>query len=93
MSVRLVQCALGGAAGGGKLGNGGSSSGNGAGGGAASLNGWSGLEEVVKSLPGGGEGFDEWQIKEDLTRRGESPHFGSEPLFEVTRDTDCARCT
>ena len=67
MSVRLVQCALGGAAGGGgKIGNGGNG-----GAGAGSLNAWNGLEEVVKSLPGGGDGFDEWQIKEDVSKRGE----------------------
>jgi len=66
MSVRLIQCALGGAAGGGKIGNGGNG-----GAGAGSLNAWNGLEEVVKSLPGGGDGFDEWQIKEDVSKRGE----------------------
>ncbi|GAA5873302.1 hypothetical protein JCM1840_000022 [Sporobolomyces johnsonii] len=61
LSVRLVQCALGG--GGGKFaggaGAGVGAAAGGATGGAAALNGWKGIEDVVKALPG--ETFDEWQ--------------------------------
>ncbi|GAA6038956.1 hypothetical protein JCM8097_000593 [Rhodosporidiobolus ruineniae] len=74
LSVRLVQYALGGG-GGSKFANG-----AGAGGGASSagpegLNGWRGLEDVIKALPG--ETVDEWQkVDEGLQRRatpGELP--------------------
>ncbi|GAA6063869.1 hypothetical protein JCM10212_003605 [Sporobolomyces blumeae] len=82
LSCRLVQCAVGSAGGGG---SGNASGGTGlpgsaAGGGgssttgaAATLNGWKGLEDVVRALPG--STFDEWQTKEDTSRRvpGESP--------------------
>ncbi|GAA5919703.1 hypothetical protein JCM1841_000755 [Sporobolomyces salmonicolor] len=69
LSVRLVQCALGG--GGGKFAGGpgpgvGAAAGGGSGG-AAALNGWKGIEDVVKALPG--ETFDEWQ-KPDESSHG-----------------------
>ncbi|GAA5998387.1 tethering complex ATP-binding subunit VPS33 [Rhodotorula paludigena] len=85
LGVRLVQCALGGAAGA-QAGAGAASGANGAGNGAAalsgvvgtgaaSLNGWKGLEEVVRALPGAT--FDEWQrIDEGAAKRpppGELP--------------------
>ncbi|GAA5905682.1 tethering complex ATP-binding subunit VPS33 [Sporobolomyces salmoneus] len=89
LSVRLVQCALGGSAGAG-TGNGGSSllggggNGNGAegrGGGAESLNGWKGLEEVLRGFEG--ETFEEWQItrgggKEDVGVQGQQGRIGGE---------------
>ncbi|GAA5892892.1 hypothetical protein JCM8208_004118 [Rhodotorula glutinis] len=66
LGVRLVQCALGGGAD--------AASAAGAAGSAAGLNGWRGLEEVVKALPGAT--FDERQPADDGARRlapGELP--------------------
>ncbi|GAA5821189.1 hypothetical protein JCM11251_004506 [Rhodosporidiobolus azoricus] len=62
LSVRLVQCALGG---GGSRTGGNSGAGLGAAG-FSSLNGWRGIEEVVKALPG--ETFDEWLEVDDAQR-------------------------
>ncbi|GAA5891327.1 hypothetical protein JCM6882_004658 [Rhodosporidiobolus microsporus] len=69
LSVRLVQCALGG--GGSRIGaNGGAGVGAA---GAEGLNGWKGIEEVVKTLPG--ETVDEWQEMDEPPRvpAGELP--------------------
>ncbi|BGP14406.1 hypothetical protein JCM10213_004530 [Rhodosporidiobolus nylandii] len=59
LSIRLVQCALGGS-GGSKVASGGAAAGPGSStSGPASLNGWRGIEEIVRLLPG--ETVDEWQ--------------------------------
>lgn len=70
MSVRLVQCALGG--GGSKISGGGGGSGVSW---ALSLNGWRGVEEVVKALPG--ETVDEWQKVDETSQRQGEPLFSS----------------
>ncbi|GAA5946809.1 hypothetical protein JCM3765_002024 [Sporobolomyces pararoseus] len=81
LSVRLVQCALGGGVGIGSTGmsgngstmQGGTGLGGSAVGGAESLNGWKGLEDLLKGFEG--ESFDEWQIKNKqdlLSQRGGS---------------------
>ncbi|GAA5991999.1 hypothetical protein JCM5350_001874 [Sporobolomyces pararoseus] len=77
LSVRLVQCALGGGVGIGSTASSGNGStmqggGSGGGGGSESLNGWKGLEDLLKGFEG--ESFDEWQQvknKQDgLSQRG-----------------------
>ncbi|GAA6000399.1 hypothetical protein JCM10207_007996 [Rhodosporidiobolus poonsookiae] len=78
ISVRLVQCALGG--GGSRLGGRpGAAGGGGYAAGPASLNGWKGLEEVVKALPG--ETVDEWQKVDEASQR--RPSSGELPTTLV----------
>ncbi|GAA5858455.1 hypothetical protein JCM8547_007314 [Rhodosporidiobolus lusitaniae] len=64
LSVRLVQCALGGS--GSKMANGGGAEGVGLSG-PSGLNGWKGIEEIVKALPG--ETVDEWQKTDEASQR------------------------
>ncbi|GAA5979504.1 hypothetical protein JCM11641_005416 [Rhodosporidiobolus odoratus] len=73
LSVRLVQCALGSSAGGTKIGGAQSTGASGVDGrgGPASLNGWRGIEEVVRLLPG--ETVDEWQMLDEGSQRRVPP--------------------